>query len=163
MPFSFGDALDDAGQHLGIAGSQPREPFRAKPGMRRAGRLLESGLGHRLVSRHGFRFWNRPGPVGLPALWTGAPLAILAVPALFPAIRCRRLRLSLQNAGPVEIEVRIAGLDDADRFLVQGSTTDTNAWRGPEPVEDTRPAFALPAGGMDDERALVAAFVLAET
>jgi hypothetical protein len=52
--------------------------------------------------------------------------------------------------------------DQPDRVLIERRTSDLDAGRGTEPVQDTRPPFTLPLLRVDDERVLVPAFVTAE-
>jgi hypothetical protein len=80
--------------------------------------------------------------------------------------RLRRRLLRLQNSRPVELNVRIVFLDEANRVFVERRTPDANAGRGSEPIQDarTRLSSTTAAGAMriDDKRVLVAALVAAE-
>lgn len=77
----------------------------------------------------------------------------------------RRCLLSLQDTGPVELDVRVVLLDKPDRIFIERRPSDANARGGAKPVQDAGARLAAaPAGGvgMDDKRVFVAALVAAE-
>src|SRR5215204_2402354 len=91
-----------------------------------------------------------------------APIA-LAITAISLATRCRFGDGILQDPRPVELDVRVVLLEEANRFFVDGRPADTDARRRAEPVEKplalTTPSATRRFG---ERRRLVAALVTIE-
>lgn len=88
-------------------------------------------------------------PRTLPAL---ATVLLLGVAAPLP----------FQDPCPVELQVRIARLEQTNRFFVERPAPDADAGRRAKPIEDSRSTLAAPARRLNDEGVLVSPFVFVE-
>jgi len=71
--------------------------------------------------------------------------------------------VAFENARPIEFDVGVVLLDQADGVLIEGRSADAYAWRRAKPIKDARARLtATPTAGavrVHDKRILVAAFV----
>lgn len=151
-PLRIGHSPGNAGHHFRVARPESREALRPELRVRRAERLGRERFGGRRL-RDGARlmlarFARRPPHLAV-ASWL--------------RLRTRRgFVVSLEDLVPVEPDVRVMFLDQADGLLVERRAADAHAWRRAEPVQDAG-AGARPApGSMNDEGVFVAAFVASE-
>ena len=121
------------------------------------------------LNRWGDFFLNRTG-LNLRHAWAISPLWL----APSPRSRSRGLTLgsrsltlgaflSFQDPGPIEFDIRIVLLDQADGIFVKRGSPDTHPGRGAKPVQDPRTRLSAPSAPgavrMHDKRVLVTAFV----
>lgn len=184
-------ALSDACQQLRVPRTQARELLAPQVLLNRHCRgsyllfrfrvreLLEglSNLGFQGFQFQGFEFrrfefrgWRfRTFGVGcrtrLRRCWSGRSWAIAIAPWAANARvvgRWRNRRLRFENFWPVEVNIWVVFFDPADGVLVQGGTTDLDAWRRAKPVKNALPRPPVAAAGMDKRSCFVPAFVAGE-
>lgn len=161
-----------------MPGAEPDNALGSEPGdgrsrrkvfgrlLRMTGRLARGlhGEGCRLNRRNALllRGWCTAGGL-LPAR-----RARLAGPTATAFVLWRRRRLlrgrvlPLQNAGPVELEIRIVRFDEADGVFVECRSPNADARRRPEPIEDARTRPPALSSGVDHVGVFVAVLVAAE-
>lgn len=87
------------------------------------------------LSGHAWTRLDSSGRSGIAPLTVAGSRPASALPFLGTSLGRRLLRL--QNSCPVELDVWIVFLDEANRVFVQRRTADANTGRRPEPVENT--------------------------
>ena len=71
----------------------------------------------------------------------------------------RRLRRGFEDVRPVELNVGVVLLEQADRIFVDRGTPDTHSRRGAKPIQDSRLSLAASARVVDERGGFVSATI----